>query len=175
LELVEVVAAEARQAYRGMKISPAKVNGLPSKNVMLMLMYLLMRDRQATDWGSGKVRGLDQIEPKDMQLHHIFPFNFMTTDKAAQKFCKDCEYTPTEFRTEVNDIANLTFLGREKNAAIADVPPWQYLPNETTKEMRKAHFIPEDPELWKLNSFPAFLTARRELIAKAMTSLIKSL
>jgi hypothetical protein len=174
-ELVDVVAGEARQAYRGMKVPPGKVKGLPSRNVMLMLMYLLMRDRQATDWGSGSVRGLEEIEPKDMQLHHIFPFNFMTTDKAAQKFCKDSDYTPAEFRTEVNDIANLTFLGREKNAAIADIPPWQYLPNETTKEMRKAHFIPEDPELWKPSSVSEFLAARRELIAKAMTSLIKSL
>jgi hypothetical protein len=118
---------------------------------------------------------LDEIAPKDMQLHHIFPFNFMTTDKAAQKLSKDSEFTPAEFRTEVNDIANLTFLGREKNAAIADIPPWQYLPNETTKQMRRAHFIPEDPELWKLSSFSEFLAARRQLIAKAMTSLIKSL
>jgi hypothetical protein len=41
--------------------------------------------------------------------------------------------------------------------------------------MRKAHFIPEDPELWKPSSVSEFLAARRELIAKAMTSLIKSL
>jgi hypothetical protein len=174
-ELVGVVDGETRQSYRGMKIRSNKVRGLSSKNVMLMLMYLLMRDRQATNWGSGRVRGLDEIEPKDMQLHHIFPFNFMMTDKAAQKLCKDSEYTPAEFRTEVNDIANLTFLEREKNASIGDLPPWQYLPNETTKEMRKAHFIPEDPELWKLSNFFEFMTARRELIAKAMTSLIKSL
>ncbi|MCI0534369.1 MAG: hypothetical protein L0Z50_04000 [Verrucomicrobiales bacterium] len=142
---------------------------------MVMLMYLLMRDRQATDWGSGRVRGLDEIEPKDMQLRHIFPFNFMMTDKAAQKFCKDSEYTPAEFRTEVDDIANLTFLGREKNVSIGDLPPWQYLPNETTREMRKAHFIPEDAELWKPSSFSQFLAARRQLLSKAMTSLIKSL
>jgi len=174
-ELVEVVDSETRQSYRGMKVRPDKVTGLSSKNVMVMLMYLLMRDRLATDWGSGRVRGLDEIEPKDMQLHHIFPFNFMMTDKAAQKFCKDSKYTPAEFRTDVNDIANLTFLGREKNASIGDLPPWQYLPNETTREMRKAHFIPEDEELWKPSSFAEFLAARRQLLAKAMTSLIKSL
>jgi len=174
-QLVDVVDGEARQFFRGLKVRPDRVEGLPSKNVMLLLMYLLMRDRQATDWGSGKVRGLDDIEPKDMQLHHIFPFNFMMTDKAAQQYREDRDHTPAEFRTLVNDIANLTFLGREKNAAISNLPPWQYLPNETTKAMRKAHFIPEDPELWKPDNFGGFLDARRKLLAYAMTSLIKSL
>lgn len=173
-ELVEIVDQEARQFYRGLKVRPERVKGSPTKNVMLLLMYVLMRKREATDWGAGKVRGLDEIEPKNMQLHHIFPFNFMMQDKAAQQFCKDSDYTPAEFRAEVNDIANLTFLSREKNAGIGDIPPWQYLPNETTKEMRKAHFIPNVPEFWKPSNFSEFLNVRRQLLAQAMTSLIKS-
>jgi len=174
-ELVKVVDSETRQSYRGLKVKPERVDGLAAKNVMLMLMYLVMREKEATDWGAGRVRTLDEIEPEDMQLHHIFPFNFMITDKAAQKISTDSGKTPAEYRTDVNDIANLTFLGRERNAAIGDLPPWQYLPNETTREMRRAHFIPEDDELWKPSRFSDFLTARRELIARAMTSLIKSL
>jgi hypothetical protein len=174
-ELVEVVNGETRQSYRGLKVRPDKIEGLAAKNVMLMLMYLLMREKEATDWGAGRSRTLDEINPEDMQLHHIFPFNFMITDKAARKISVDSGQTPAEFRADVNDIANLTFLGHAKNAAIGDLPPWQYLPNETTREMRKAHFIPEDDELWRPDRFQNFLTARRELIAKAMTSLIKSL
>ena len=173
--LVKVVEAETRQVHRSLKVRSERIEGLASKNVMLMLMYVLMRQREATDWGAGHVKGLDQIDPKAMQLHHIFPFNFMMTDAAMKNICADSGHTPAEFRTEVNDIANLTFISREKNGSIGDLPPWQYLPNETTREMRKAHFIPEDSELWKPSRFSDFIGARRALIAKAMTSLLTTL
>ncbi len=110
-----------------------------------------------------------------MQLHHIFPFNLMIKHKPALKVYTDNGQSPAEFRADVNDIANLTFLSQAKNVEIGDTPPWQYLPNETTKETRKAHFIPEDPDLWKPERFSDFLDQRRRLLAKAMTSLIKNL
>jgi hypothetical protein len=75
----------------------------------------------------------------------------------------------------VNDIANLTFLRGSTNVRIGDAPPWQYLTQETTKEMRHAHFIPEDRSLWTPERFGDFLEARAALIAKAATRLLKSL
>ena len=54
-------------------------------------------------------------------------------------------------------------------------PPWQYLSQYTTKEMWRAHFIPEDKSLWTPEKFGEFLDARSELIAKAATQLLKSL
>lgn len=78
-----------------------------------------------------------------------------------------------EYRSEINDIANLTFLGKEKNSAIGDEPPWVYLPLETTKAVRRAHFIPEDTTLWKADKFPEFLGERRRLLAKAIMGLLK--
>ena len=84
-------------------------------------------------------------------------------------------YSPADFRSDVNDIANLTFLSQAKNGEIRDTPPSQYLLNETTKEMRRAHFIPEDPQLWRTENFPKFLDDRRTLLAQAMTTLLKRL
>jgi hypothetical protein len=75
----------------------------------------------------------------------------------------------------VNDIANLTLISKSKNCEIGDTPPSQYLLNETTRQIRKAHFIPEDQELWKTENFPKFLSERRRLLAQAMTSLLKRL
>jgi hypothetical protein len=43
---------------------------------------------------------------------------------------------------EISNITNLTFLSHSKNAEIGDKPHWEYPPNETTREMRKAHLIP---------------------------------
>jgi hypothetical protein len=95
--------------------------------------------------------------------------------KAALRPYEEDGWTPTEIRAEINDITNLTFLSRAKNAEIGDNPPWEYLPNETTREMRKAHFIPEDSELWKPENFWDFMIERQRLLAKAMSSLLKSL
>ncbi len=58
---------------------------------------------------------------------------------------------------------------------ISDTPPSQYVLNEATPEMRKAHFIPEDRESWKTENFQKFLEERRRLLAVAMTKLLKRL
>ncbi|PYV16321.1 MAG: hypothetical protein DMG21_12125 [Acidobacteria bacterium] len=173
-ELVTSVEREARQYYRGLKIRSDHVWGPPSRNVFVLLMYILMRSRDAADWGhDGKP--LAEIEPKQMQLHHIFPFDFMMKHKAVRKIYLDEGRSPADFRADVNDIANLTFLSQRKNVQIGDTPPWQYLPNETTKQSRRAHFIPEDPALWKPERFSKFLHERSSLMAKAMTTFLKRL
>ena len=174
-ELVKEIDAEARKYYRGLRIGPDAVSGLPSKNILVLLMYILMRQRNATDWGGNKAARLDQIEPRKMQLHHVFPWDYMMKHRGIQRWYADNEFTPAEYRRQVNDIANLTFLSQAENGNIKETPPSQYLPIETTKEMRKAHFIPEDPVLWKTENFPKFLDARRKLLAAAMTKLLKQL
>jgi hypothetical protein len=172
--LVRNVDREARQYYRGLKVHPEQVEGLPSKNVLLLLMYIVMRKLGATEWGTGDTRRLDEIDPTDLHLHHIFPFNFMAENKLGRDRFADDGLSPADYRAEINGIANLTFLGKEVNSAIGDEPPWVYLPQYTTKGLRKAHFIPEDTSLWKIEKFPEFLKARRRLLAKAITKLMKS-
>ncbi len=174
-ELVDNVNYEARQYYRGLRVKPDQVSGLPSKNVLVLLIYILMKKHEATDWGTGKRPTMDAIEPFDTQLHHIFPFDYMNKNKALFQSYLDQGFTPADYRSDINDIANLTLISKSKNCEIGDTPPSQYLLNETTAQMRKAHFIPEDQELWKTENFPKFLAARRELMAQAMTRLLKRL
>jgi hypothetical protein len=174
-ELVDVVTVEAKQYYRGLRIKPDQVEGVPAKNVLILLMYILMRRRDATDWGIGKARTLEEIEPRDVQLHHIFPFNFMMKDKIAFEEYRDDGRSPADFRADVNDISNLTFISQAKNGSIGDTPPKQYLPMETTRQMRWAHFIPEKPELWMPENFANFLEERRKLLSKSMSSFLRSL
>jgi len=172
LELVNNLNRDTRQDYRGLKIRPDDIGGIPSKNVLLLLMYILMRKKKATDWGIARAP-LDDIEPKNIQLHHIFPFDLMIKDKNAWKRCEDEGYSLTEYRAEVNDIANITFLSSSTNESLSNIPPSQYLLNETTRDMRKAHFIPEDKELWKTENFIYFISERRILIAKAITKFLR--
>jgi len=174
-ELLDFATDEAKQEYRGLKIIPRQISGVPSKNVMLLLMYIIMRQRKATDFGLSAPWPLDQISGSKVQLHHIFPFDFMTKDKKAKLYQENHGLTWQEFRDEINDIANMTFLGQTKNVEIGNLSPLQYLPNETTAEIRKAHFIPEDKDLWKPENFDKFLDRRRRLMADAMNSLLRSL
>jgi hypothetical protein len=174
-DLVGGANREARREFRGLKVKPDDVCGLPSKNVLVLLMYILMRQRNATDWGVGKCPGLDEIEPRQVQLHHIFPFDYMSKNKAALQWYLDNGYSASDFRSEVNDIANLTFVSQAKNIEIKENPPSSYLTSETTKEMRWAHFVPENRDLWKTENFPKFLEERRRLLARAMTQLLKRL
>ncbi|HXD85245.1 MAG TPA: DUF262 domain-containing protein [Urbifossiella sp.] len=174
-ELVANVNQEARQYFRGLKVQPKHVYGVASKNVLVLLIYIIMRKNEATDWGTGNRPTLDAIEPSDLQLHHIFPFDYMTKNKALFQSYLDQGFTPADFRADVNDIANLTLISKSKNVEISDTPPSQYLLNETIPQMRKAHFIPENQDLWKTENFQQFLEERRRLMAVAMTKLLKRL
>jgi hypothetical protein len=172
-ELADTIAHEARQYYRGLRIRSEDISGVPSKNVMLLIMYVLMRQRGATDWETVRARSLHEIEPTALHLHHIFPFNFMTKDRQARTYAEQKGLNPAAYRAELNDIANLTFLSNQSNSRIGDLPPSQYIVQETTKEMRRAHFIPEDKSLWVPDRYGDFLDARRKLIAEAATRIIK--
>lgn len=79
------------------------------------------------------------------------------------------------YREQVNDIANLTFLSQSKNASIGKSPPWEYLTSETTAAIRRAHFIPENRDLWRLENFGKFMDARRRLLAAEINRLMASL
>ncbi len=174
-DLLDVAVREAKQQYRGLKIRHDQIGGVSSKNVILLLMYIVMRKRGATDFGIPEGVTLDQISTKDLQLHHIFPFDFMMRDAKAKAYQERMRLTAWEYREQVNDIANIAFISQKKNAQIGNVSPWQYLENETTKQIRKAHFIPENRDLWKPENFGKFLDGRRRLMAKAMNSLISAL
>jgi hypothetical protein len=173
-DLVKTAGYDTKQYYRGLKIRGDDIHGPPSKNVMVLLMYLVTRKRGAADFGA-QAKPLDQIQD-NLQLHHIFPYEFMMTDSSAIRYRKEQDLSVPEFREEVNDVANLTFLSQPENGSIGGkLPPSQYLENETTDETRWAHFIPSDRELWKVENYNEFLEERRDSFAKEINSLVKSL
>jgi hypothetical protein len=127
------------------------------------------------DFGLANPQPLNQIASPELQLHHIFPFDFMMKDLQALRYQKSQGLKSRDYRDQVNDIANITFLSQKKNDGIGYDPPWQYLENETTIENRKAHFVPDERELWKPENFDQFLEERRRSLAQAMNALVRSL
>lgn len=129
------------------------------------LLYMLTRVWHAKDWGSGIELSNNLLGNLNrLQVHHIFP-------KAL--LYKHGGYP----RSEVNAIANFTFLTQDTNLKISDRNPTDYMPEIRAKHpgALESCWIPMDPELWKVENFKEFLAARRELLAKAANDFLNSL
>lgn len=176
-EVCKRVYEEARDERRlkGMNLPANEIKGLPSRNSILLLMYVVMNKANAKDFGLATPKNLSMLLPEELTLHHIFPFKFMQEDRYAQLYKRQKNLSTSEFNAQVNDIANLTFLSKEQNSSIGDKSPCEYLLNLTTKDNLRAHFIPLTKEYWKPINFDRFLTERRKLLSEAINKFLKRL
>lgn len=127
-------------------------------------LYMMTRVWRAKDWGTGiELSGHLLGRLSRLQIHHIFP--------------KAPLYKHGYSKSEVNAIANFTFLTQETNLEIKDKLPADYLEEYISKHPGavESHWIPMDRALWKIDRYPDFLAARRELLAKAANDFLNSL
>lgn len=80
-------------------------------------------------------------------------------------------------RKVVNEIANRAFLTADTNLSISNALPEEYLPEIESKYpgALSKQFIPMQPELWRIEKYPDFLEARRQLIAIKYNEYLRSL
>jgi hypothetical protein len=147
--------------------------GSAAKNPAMLLMYLGLRHNGARDFSGKNAIPIEQISK--YQIHHIFPIEFMLADENAEKYRKGSGLSRPEFKEEINDVTNLTFISLEANQEIKKRPPFDYLSKLTTPKNLEAHCIPTDPELWKPENFGAFFDERRRLLAKAINAYLRHL
>ncbi len=128
------------------------------------LLYMLTRVCKSKDWDTGVELSNNLLGfMSSLELHHIFPKSLLYK----------CGYP----RSEVNAIANFTFLTKETNLLVSNHDPAEYLREFELKTPGaiESHWIPKDKELWKVENYPAFLAARRELLAEAANNYLDSL
>jgi len=118
------------------------------------VLYLLTRMGEAKDWGTGlplKAHLLGRMSR--LEVHHIFP----------KKQLYDHGYS----RPQVNALANFCFLTKHTNLDISATPPAQYFPEveQNHPGALASQWIPQDPDLWRIERFPDFLEARKALLA----------
>jgi hypothetical protein len=145
---------------------------IAAKNPAMLFIYLSLRYNTATDFGS-KPAPIEEIA--ESEVHHIFPAAYMLESEETEKYRKRSKLSRMELRNQVNDVANLTFISKGMNIKVGKTLPATYFGLYTTPEIRAAHCIPENPELWKPENFEKFCDERRKLLAKAMNSYIKNL
>ena len=155
---------ELRQNRGDLKLYPSDFRGWSRGTRFYPMLYMLTRVSDTKDWETG-----DRLKHhllgnfSRLQLHHIFPKNYL--------------YNSEYERSEVNALANMTFLTQEANLKISDRPPLEYFPEIESKHpgALRSHWIPMDEQLWHKERFKDFLAARQELLAEAANDFLESL
>jgi hypothetical protein len=128
------------------------------------LLYLLTRVDGARDFGSGLPLHSHLLgRLTSLQIHHIFP--------------KAVLYEAGYGRSQVNAVANFCFLTQDTNLAIGKREPEDYFSSVEAKHpgVLTSQWIPQDPALWRIDRYPDFLAARRELLAEAANRFLNQL
>ena len=128
------------------------------------LLYMLTRVYGARDFASGlPLRSFLLGYLASLQVHHIFP--------------KEVLYGAGYPRSQVNAVANFCFLTQDANLAIGKRRPEDYFAEAEAKHpgVLASQWIPDDPSLWRIERYPDFLAARRELLAKAANAFLGEL
>ncbi len=135
-------------------VTPEELEGRNQRSALFKTMFLAFRNADAKDWRSQLAIALDHAGRQHrLQFHHIFP-------RAVLKG----HYSDRE----INDIANLAFIGGGTNRRISDKAPVEYLPpliQSLGVGTFDAQAIPTDPALLTVESYPEFLRERRRRVA----------
>lgn len=146
-----------------------------TKNPGVLIMYLALRYNGATDFSDENKKTPELSHLGKIQLHHIYPYDYMMNSEEGLALRKKWKLTKQELKSDVNDIANITFISVEANEKIKNKSPFQYLEKFATEENLEKHCIPLDKKLWKPENYFEFLDARRKLLAKATNNYFRML
>ncbi len=159
-----LIAALERWRGGNLNISADDFVGYSIGSRFYPLLYLLTRVQGARDFCSGLELKRGMLgHLAGLQVHHIFP--------------KAILYKAGYDRSQVNAVANFCFLTQECNLAIGKRWPEEYFVEVEAKQpgVLASQWIPQDPELWKIEAYPDFLEARRELLASAANTFLGEL
>ena len=133
-------------------------------NAVLPIAYMLTRVWRAKDWETGIELSSHILgHLSRLELHHIF----------SKTRLRKHGYS----RPEINALANFTFLTQETNLQVSDRDPAEYVEKFAADNpgVVESHWIPMDQKLWKVENYLDFLSARRELLARAANEFLDNL
>lgn len=151
------------------EVKASDLEGRGIGHPLYRMTFIMAKAHGAVDWFNGAPLGTTHGEAYRIHNHHIFP--------ASLLYRSGYDSESHLHRKIVNEIANRAFLTAETNRQLADRPPEVYLPQveERYPGALVKQFIPMDPELWKVERYPDFLEARRQLIAQRINDFMKGL
>ncbi len=162
---VSALIDQLRQQRGDLGVEPQDFAGATRGSRFYPLMYMLTRVYGTRDLDSGLELRSHLLGGKhQLELHHVFPKALLTN-------------FGYHWRNDANALANFTFLTLETNRTISAKPHEEYFPYYEAKHpgVLASHWIPDDPQLWKIENYRDFLTARRELLSKAANEFLNQL
>jgi hypothetical protein len=146
-------------------VDTSDIEGKTTNNPFFSLLYIILKKEGAKDWFTSlTISDKHTGSTHKIQFHHIFPKSLL----------QDMQYD----KREINEIANMAFIGGGTNRSITNKLPKEYLQkavDEGKGELLKKQMVPLDPSLWDLNHYPEFLTYRREQIAQKVNTFLTEL
>lgn len=128
------------------------------------LLYIMSRVHDARDWGTGnQLRHHSLGDHTDLEMHHIFPRAYLRNKGISAN--------------DANNIGNIAFQTRETNRAIGARAPEDYMPEvaQYWPKTLESQWVPNDPELWRVENYQRFLEERRIRMADAANRLMNTL
>ncbi len=158
-ELVDSV----RQQFGRLAFDVEEFAGRNQRAAVFRLMFQALKAAGAKDWKTGiQISSSSYGAEHKLQCHHIFPKAVLEKGYSS---------------AEINEIANLAFIGGRSNRGISATPPAEYLP-EVAKMGEQAlvtQCVPLDPRLWAVERYREFLAERQKLLAASVNAYLGAL
>lgn len=152
-----------RQQVGRLDFEPTDIAHRNPRSPIFPLVFLALKARGAQDWFSGLGISLShQGRLHYIQYHHIFP-------KARLRG----EYE----QREINEIANMAFVGGGTNRSLGSKAPCDYLPGIIERRGPSAltnQAVPLDRELHQIDNYRRFLEHRRKALVDIINEFLKS-
>jgi hypothetical protein len=157
---------QLQQHVKQFEVGHADIEHRGIRNPLFSMLYFVLRQNGAKDWLSGiKLSNKHVGKSHKLQYHHIFPKSLLNKTGYEKK--------------EINEIANMAFIGGKTNRHILNNPPSEYFPKDIipkqSKDALTSQLIPTDPRLWQIKNYREFLDYRRKAIAEAIESFMSTL
>ena len=151
------------------EVKASDLEGRGIGHPLFRMTFIVAKAHGAVDWFNGAPLGTTHGQAYRIHNHHIFPQSLL--------YSHGYDSESHLHRKIVNEIANRAFLTAETNWRLADKPPEEYLPQveERYPGALVKQFVPMDPALWKVERYPDFLEARRQLIAQKINEFMEGL
>ena len=151
------------------EVKTSDFEGREAQHPLYRMVFILAKAHGAVDWFNGTPLGSTHGPSYKIHSHHIFPQSLLYKDGYDSE--------NHLHRKVVNEIANRGFLTADSNFSVGNYSPEEYLPEveERYPGALVNQFIPIDATLYRLDSYPEFLKARRELLARKLNEYMNAL
>lgn len=154
---------------RPLRITEDDFVGRDVRHPLFNLMKWYFKSKQAICLGSGVSIRQNMGRKYELEKDHIFP-------SAALK--KSGYNIQNRFKYQLaQEITNRAVLSLKENRSKSDTPAKDYLIKIRDKfpSALEKQCIPNDEELWKIENFESFLSARRTILANALNNFLENI